>query len=113
METLTRRNGIILCIVGITILMLNFLTMTLWDIDIDILGVVIFILGLLLIVVCGKTMKKSSELFSRRNGVRLCIVGVIVALVPGYLPMNGDTFGIAGMFIFLLGIVVIAFRWIY
>jgi hypothetical protein len=62
MEILTRKNGIMLGILGIIIFLLNFLTYTLWDIDIDILGAIILIMGLVITISCGKTMKNSSKL---------------------------------------------------
>jgi len=110
---LTRKNGIWLGVIGIVIFLLNFLTLTLWNIDIDILGAIIFILGLVMIVACGKTMKSSSKWLTRKNGVWLCIIAAVIVLITGYLPMNGDIGGIAGMIIFNLGIILIAVRWNY
>jgi hypothetical protein len=116
MNILTRKNGIWLCVIGIAIFLLNFLTLTLWDIDIDILGVAIFILGLVIAIACGKTMKHSSELLSRRNGVWVCIIAVAMTAIFGYLPfpaLNGDIGGFFGLGIFVLGIILIAVRWKY
>ena len=53
MRILTRKLGIWLCVIGIVIFLLNFLTYTLWDIDIDILGAVIFVLGLVITIAGG------------------------------------------------------------
>ena len=114
MELLTRKNGIWLCVIGIAIFLFNFITYTLWEIDVDILGAMIFILGLVITIACGKSMKHSSELFSRRNGVWLCIITAVVTAILGYLPipiLNGDISGMIGTGIFLLGIILIAVRW--
>ena len=112
MNMLTRNNGIWLCVIGIAVFLLNFLTLTLWDIDIDILGAVIFILGLVIVIACGNTMKHSSELLTRKNGVWLCIIAVMIILVTGYMPfINGDIGGGIGAIVFLLGIVLILLRW--
>ena len=59
MEWLTRKNGIWLCVIGIAIFLLNFLTSSLWEMDIDILGAMVFILGLVIAIACGSSMKKS------------------------------------------------------
>ena len=116
MELLTRKNGIWLFIIGIAIFLLNFLTYTLWEIDIDILGVAIFILGLVIAIACGKSMKHSNRWLTRKNGVWLCIFAEIGTLLLAYSPipyLNGDIGGFAGMIIFVLGIVLIAVRWNY
>jgi len=112
-ELLTRKNGIWVAVIGIAVFLLNFLTLTLWGIDIDILGAMIFILGLVIAIACGKTMKHSSKLLSRKNGVWLCIIAAIITLITGYLPMNGDLGGGFGAIVFLLGIILIAVRWKY
>ena len=114
MELLTRKNGIWLCLIGITIFLLNFLTYSLWEIDIDILGVMIFILGLVIAIACGSSMKKSSELLSRRNGVFVCIIAAVITAILGYssIPvLNGDIAGILGLVVFTLGLILIAVRW--
>ncbi len=114
MEWLTRKNGIWLCVIGITIFLLNFLTYSLWEIDIDVLGAMIFILGLVIAISCGKSMKKSSELFSRRNGVWVCIIAIVITAIFGYSPfpvLNGDVGGISGLVVFALGLILIAVRW--
>ena len=116
MELLTRKNGIWLCVIGITIFLLNFLTYSLWEIDIDILGAMIFILGLVLAIACGKSMKHSSKLLSRRNGVWLCIIAVVVTAILAYSPipvLNSDIGGISGLAVFILGLIIIAVRWKY
>jgi len=114
MNILSRKNGIWLCGIGIVILLFNFLTLTLWNIDIDILGAMVFILGLIIAIACGSSMKKSSELLSRRNGVGVCIIAVAITAVLGYSPfptLNGDISGIFGLVVFVLGIILIAVRW--
>jgi hypothetical protein len=116
MELLTRKKGIVLSAIGIAIFLLNFLTYTLWNIDIDILGAVIFILGLVIAIACGKSMKHSSRWLTREKGVWLCIIAVALTLVLAYSPfpaLNGDLVGIAGMAVFVLGLIVIAIRWKY
>jgi len=50
----TRKRGIWFIIIGIAMQFLNMLTYGLWGIDIDILGAVIFILGLIIMVVGWK-----------------------------------------------------------
>lgn len=116
MELLTRKNGAWLAIIGIIIFLLNFLTYSLWDIDIDILGVIIFVLGLVIAIACGKSMKHSSGLFSRKNGAWLCIITIVITAIFAYSPfpaLNGDTTGIFGLVFFVLGIILIAVRWNY
>jgi len=49
MKLLTRKNGIILCAIGVSIFFLNILTYGLWEIDIDIHGAMIFIFGIIII----------------------------------------------------------------
>ncbi|MEI6058551.1 MAG: hypothetical protein WCP89_02155 [archaeon] len=114
MEWLTRKNGILLCVMGIVIFLLNFLTYSLWGFDIDILGAMVFILGLVLAIACGSSMKKSSKLLSRKNGVLLCIIAVAVTAILGYLPipvLNGDIGGFSGLVVFVLGLILIVARW--
>ena len=114
MELLTRKNGIGLCVIGIVIFLFNFLTYSLWEIDIDILGVMVFILGLAIAISCGKSMKHSYKLLSRRNGVWLCIIAVVVTAILAYSPipvLNGDDGGILGLLVFVLGLILIAMRW--
>ena len=53
MKLLTRKNGFILLAIGIAIFLLNFLTSILWEIDIDILGAMIFVLGVVIAIACG------------------------------------------------------------
>jgi len=114
MEWLTRKKGIWLCILGVAIFLLNFLTYSLWEIDIDILGAMVFVLGLVIAIACGSSMKKSSKLLSRRNGVRICVIAVVMTAILAYSPfpaLNGDITGFAGLGIFVLGIILIAVRW--
>jgi len=101
---------------GVIIFFLNFLTYSLWQIDVDILGAGIFILGLVITIACGPSMKSSSKLFSRENGVWLCVISMAITALFGYLPfpaLNGDIAGITGMCVFLLGLILIIFRWKY
>ena len=114
MKLLTRKNGILVCVIGIVVFLLNFVTYSLWEIDIDILGAMIFVLGLVIIIACGKTMKHSSELLSRRNGVWLCIIAAAMMAIFGYSPipvLNGDIGGISNLVVFALGLILIVARW--
>ena len=116
MKLLTRKNGIWVCVIGIAIFLFNFVTLTLWGMDIDILGVMIAVIGLVIAIACGKTMKHSSELLSRRNGVWICIIAVAMTAILAYSPfpaLNGDVTGYIGAVVFLLGIIFIAVRWKY
>jgi len=115
MKWLTRKNGIILCAIGIAIFLLNILTYSLWEIDIDILGAMIFVLGLVIAIACGPSMNDSPKLFTRKNGVRLCVITLIITALFAYSPipyLNGDFGGILGFALFHLGI-IIAVRWKY
>ena len=114
MKWLTRKNGIWLCVIGIAIFLLNFLTSSLWEMDIDILGAMVFILGLVIAIACGSSMKKSPELLSRKNGVLVCIIAVAITALLGYSPipvLNGDIGGISGLVVFVLGLILIVARW--
>ena len=114
MELLTRKNGIWLCVIGIVIFLLNFLTYSLWEIDIDILGAMIFVLGLVITIAYGKSMKHSSKLLSRKNGVLVCIIAVAITAILGYSPipvLNGNIGGVSGLVVFALGLILIVARW--
>ena len=103
-------------IIGIALFLLNFLTYSLWEIDIDILGAMIFVLGLVFVIAGGPSMKYSSELLSRRNGIWICIITVVMTAILAFLPfpaLNGDITGFVGLGVFLLGIILIAVRWKY
>ncbi len=116
MDILARKNGMWMGVIGIAIFLLNILTSTLWGIDIDILGVMIFVLGLVIAIACGKTMKHSSEWLTRKNGVWLCIIAVVVTAILAYSPfpaLNGDITGFTGLGVFVLSIILIAVRWKY
>jgi hypothetical protein len=114
---LTRKNGIWLMIIGvliavpINILLIEFVNES---IDVDILGAMIFVLGLVITIACGKDMKSSSEWFTRRNGVWLCVIAMIMTAIFAYSPipfLNGDLGGGFGAIIFVLGLILIATRW--
>ena len=118
-ELLTRKNGIWLMIIGvlvaipINILLIEFVNES---IDVDIFGAMLFVLGLVIAIACGKTMKHSSELFTRRNGVRLCVIAVVMTTIFGYSPipfLNGDIGGGFGAIVFVLGLILIATKWKY
>jgi hypothetical protein len=116
MEKLTRKNGIVLLFIGVAIFLLNFLTYSLWNIDLDVLGAAIFILGLIITISAGKNMKHSSKRLTREKGIWLCIIAVVLTLMLAYLPfpaLNGDFGGMFGMGVFVLGLILIVFRWKY
>jgi len=50
-KRLTTKIGIILMIAGVAMQFLNIITYGLWEIDIDILGAMIFIIGLIIIII--------------------------------------------------------------
>ncbi len=54
---LTRKTGMWVSAIGIAIFLLNFITYSLWEIDIDILGALFFVLGMVMVIACGKSMK--------------------------------------------------------
>jgi hypothetical protein len=112
MELLTRKTGIWVSAIGIAIFLLNFITYGLWEIDIDILGALILVLGMVIVIACGKSMKHSSELLTRRSGVWLCMAAAAIIIITGYLPfISGDVGGIAGFGVFNSGLILIAVRW--
>ncbi len=55
---LTKKLGIILMIIGVAFQFLNMITYGLWNIDIDIFGALIFIIGLVIFLVKIKDKKK-------------------------------------------------------
>lgn len=54
MRLLTRKAGIWYMIIGIAMQFLNIITYGLWGIDIDILGAVLFVIGLIITIVKWK-----------------------------------------------------------
>lgn len=109
---LTRNNGLVLFIIGVVIFLFNYFTSTLWNIDIDIFGAIISILGLVIMITAGKTMKHSSKWLTREKGIWLCIIGVVLTLILAYLPItSGDYVGLFGMVVFVLGLILIIVRW--
>jgi hypothetical protein len=112
MNILTRKNGIWLCVIGIGIFLLNFFTSTWWNIDIDLFGVMIAVLGLVIAIASNKT-KKSKKWLIRRNGVWLCVIGVVIEIIIGLLNLLGlsTSGGGLGVIVFVLGIILIAVRW--
>ncbi len=112
MEQLTRKNGIVLSVIGVAIFLFNYFSLKWWNIDIDILGAVIFILGLVIVIAAGKTMKHSSKRLTREKGIWLCIIGVVLTLILAYLPFtNGDYVGMIGVGVFVLGLILIIVKW--
>ncbi len=114
MELLTRKNGIWLCVIGIVMFLLNFFTSTWWNVDIDIIGAMIVVLGLV-IAIANKNMKRSKKWLTRRNGVLLCIIGVAIEIITGLANLLGlsNSGGGFGAIVFVLGILLIAVRWRY
>ena len=112
MKLLTRKNGILLCVIGIAMFLLNYFTSTWWNIDIDILGVMIAVLGLVIVIASNK-MKKSSKWLTRKNGVWLCVIGVVIEIIIGLANLLGlsSSGGGFGAIVFVLGIILIAVRW--
>ena len=112
---LTRKNGIWLCAIGIVMFLLNYFTSTWWNIDIDILGAMIAVLGLVFIIASGNTMKLSKKWLTRKNGVWLCVIGVAIEIIIGLLNVLGlsNSGGEFGAILFVLGIILIAMRWKY
>ncbi len=92
--------------------LLNYFTSTWWNIDIDILGVMIAVLGLVIVIASNK-MKKSSKWLTRKNGVWLCVIGVVIEIIVGLLNLLGlsSSGGRFGAIVFVLGIILIAIRW--
>ncbi|MEK6828686.1 MAG: hypothetical protein AABY15_01045 [Nanoarchaeota archaeon] len=115
MNILTRKNGIWLCVIGIIMFFLNFFTLTWWNIDIDIFSVMIAVLGLVVIIASGNTMKQSKKWLTRKNGVWLCVIGVTIEIIIGLLNLLGlsNNGGGFGAIVFVLGIILIAMRWKY
>ncbi|MBI5798171.1 hypothetical protein HZA98_04690 [Candidatus Woesearchaeota archaeon] len=114
MELLTRKKGICLCAIGIVMFLLNYFTSTWWNVDIDIVGAMIAILGLV-IAIATKNMKRSKKWLTRRNGVWLCVIGVVIEIIIGLANLLGlsNDGGRVGAIVFVLGILLIAVRWRY
>ena len=110
---LTRKNGIWLCVIGIVMFLLNYFTSTWWNVDIDIVSVMIAVLGLVIVIASGNTMKQSSKWLTRKNGIWLCVIGVIIEIIIGLLNVLGlsNSGGEFGAILFVLGIIIIAMRW--
>jgi len=53
-DLLTRKNGVWLMIIGIAMQFLNMITYGLWQIDIDIIGAAIFVIGLVITIIKWK-----------------------------------------------------------
>ena len=101
----------ILVVIPINILLIEFVNES---IDVDIFGAMLFVLGLVIAIACGKTMKHSSEWLTRKNGVWLCIIVVVMTAILAYssVPaLNGDITGFVGLGVFVLGIILMAVRW--
>ena len=111
---LSRGIGIWLLAIGIAMFLLNYFTITWWNIDIDILGVMIAVLGLVIIIASG-TMKQSKKWLTRKNGIWLCVIGVAIEIIIGLLNVLGlsNNGGGFGAIVFVLGIILIAVRWKY
>ncbi len=112
MEYFSKRAGICLFVIGIAMFLLNYFTSTWWNIDIDIFGVMIAILGLVIAIASNK-MKQSKKWLTRRNGVWLCVNGVVIEIIIGLANLLGvsSSGGGFGAIVFVLGIILIAVRW--
>ena len=74
-KKLTTKIGIILLIAGVAMQFLNMLTYGLWGIDIDILGGMIFIIGLIIVVIVkvrewrgkGRKKKKAEQTVRKKK----------------------------------------------
>ena len=53
----TRKTGILLMILGIAMQFINMITYGLWQIDIDIFGALIFLIGLVITIIRWKVKK--------------------------------------------------------
>lgn len=115
MKLLTRRTGICLCILGVAMFLLNYFTSTWWNIDIDILGAMIAVLGLVIVIATSSKIKKSKKWLTRKNGIWLCVIGVVIEIIIGLLNLLGlsNNGGGFGAIVFVLGIILIAVRWKY
>ena len=113
MDILTRKNGIWLCIIGVAMQFINYFSLIWWNMDIDILSVMIAVLGLVVIIASGNTMKRSKKWLTRKNGVWLCVIGVAIEIIIGLLNVLGlsNSGGGFGAIVFVLGIIFIAVRW--
>jgi LPXTG-motif cell wall-anchored protein len=58
---ITKKFGIILMIIGVAFQFLNILTYGYWGIDIDIIGALIFIIGLVILIVSIYLTKKKKK----------------------------------------------------
>ena len=54
MRQLTRKNGIVLSIIGVVIFLFNYFSLKWWNSDIDIFGASIFIIGLIILFIQRK-----------------------------------------------------------
>jgi hypothetical protein len=61
MVKLTRKLGIIMMIIGIAFQFLNIITYGYWGIDIDVIGALIFIIGLIVTIIKWKTPVKKRK----------------------------------------------------
>jgi hypothetical protein len=50
----TRKTGIYMMVIGLVFQLLNIITYGLWEIDIDILGAFVFIIGLIVMIIRWK-----------------------------------------------------------
>jgi uncharacterized membrane protein YkgB len=112
MNILTRKNGIWLCVIGVVMFLFNFFTLKWWNIDIDILGAMIAVLGLVIAIASGN-MKQSKKWLTRKNGAWLCVIGVAIEIIIGLLNVLGlsNSGGGFGAIVFVLGIILTAVRW--
>jgi len=113
MDYFSKRTGICLFVIGIAVFLLNYFTLKLWDVDMDIFGVMIAVLGLVIVIATSSKMKKSKKWLTRKNGIWLCVIGVVIEIIIGILNILGlsSNGGESGAIVFALGMVLIAMRW--
>ena len=112
MEYFSKRTGISLFVIGIAMFLLNYFTSKWRDVDIDVVGVMIAVLGLVIAIASNK-MRRSKKWLTRRNGVWLCVIGVGIEIIIGLANLLGlsSSGGGFGAIVFVFGIILIAVRW--
>jgi hypothetical protein len=111
-KLLTRTNGLWLCIIGVTIMIIlgyaEFLHMTESG---AIFGLAIFVLGLILIAVRWKYDSKS-KILTRKLGIWVASIGLLIFLAtPLAIYLWDMDIDILGALLFILGLLIIIVRW--
>ena len=114
MELITKRNGIALCIIGLILFLGTSLALSWWNIDTDIFGIMVLILGLVMTIAMWKGPRTNRGWLTRKKGVWLCVIGVLIMLLTGFITsINGDNLGMIGIGVFFSGIILVVLRWRY